>query len=194
MTTLKTGKALAGSFLLLIGTLACTTPVIGQTTSLPLNQEDKVEYVHAVETDSLPYLTLWDNAMEFLDSLTVPDQLAKEVMASDDLTELRHQFGFYLIVKPALTKQVEGVMMADLNMKFNGSGYEYSINNFRFIKYARNRFGVFVPKSSKKYPLENYYPDNQKKNWQTHFETINSKIQNIAVNLEQKMKEIRNSN
>ena len=165
--------------------------MVAQTISLPINSEGKVEYLNEVDTDSLTYLTLWENAVKYLNTLFVPDQLTKEAQANEDLTELSHQLGFYLIVKPALTKQVDGVMMADITINVEGSKYEYKINNFRFIKYARDRFGKFVPKSSKKYPLEKYYPENDNKTWRAHFEAINSKIENISTDLELNMIEIR---
>lgn len=191
MATINKGKAFSRPFLLILFLNLFSFQVIAQSVILPVNEEGEVEYRNEVDTDSLTYLTLWDNALEYLNTLSVPDQLTKEVVASKDLTELSHQFGFYLIVKPALTKQVDGVMMADITIKVEGSKYEYVINNFRFIKYARDRYGKFVPKSSKKYPLEKYYPENDKKIWRTHFDTINSKIDNIAANLELNMTEIR---
>lgn len=190
MATIGKGKALARSFLIFIITIS-SVPVFGQTVSLPVNNEGKVEYRKSMDTDSLTYLTLWDNAMIYLNTMSVPDQLTKDVQVNEDLTELSHQFGFYLIVKPALTKQVDGVMMADILISVKDSKYEYTINNFRFIKYARDRYGMFVPKSSKKYPLEKYYPENQKKVWTAHFETINSKIEKITTDLEGNKTEIR---
>lgn len=190
MATIGKGKALARSFLIFIITIS-SVPVFGQTVSLPVNNEGKVEYRKSMDTDSLTYLTLWDNAMIYLNTMSVPDQLTKDVQVNEDLTELSHQFGFYLIVKPALTKQVDGVMMADILISVKDSKYEYTINNFRFIKYARDRYGMFVPKSSKKYPLEKYYPENQKKVWTAHFETINSKIEKITTDLEGNMTYIR---
>ena len=192
MVTTGTGKALIRPFLIFFISIF-TIPVFGQAISLPVNNEGKVEYHNSVDIDSLTYLTLWDNAMKYLNTLSVPDQLTKEVMVNEDLTKLSHQFGFYLIVKPALTKQVDGVMMADILISVNDSKYEYTINNFKFIKYARDRYGMFVPKSSKKYPLEKYYPDNKKKTWNAHFEAISSKIEKLATDLGGKMIEIRNN-
>lgn len=185
------GKAFTGPFLIFLIS-AFTHYVNGQTVSLPVNDEDRVEYTKSVDTDSLTYLTLWDNAMKYLSALTVPDQLMKDVQVNEGLTEMSQQFGFYLIVKPALTKQVDGVLMADIMISVNDSKYKYTINNFRFIKYARDRYGVFVPKSSKKYPLEKYYPGNKNKTWKAHFDTINSKIEKMTIDLGEKMTEIRN--
>jgi hypothetical protein len=192
MTTAGKGKVLTGPFLVFL-ILIFSPYVDGQTVSLRVNDKGRVEYNKAVDTDSLTYLTLWDNAMKYLSTLTVPDQLTKDVKVNENLTEMNHQFGFYLIVKPALTKQVDGVMMADIKISVNDSKYEYTINNFRFIKYARDRYGVFVPKSSKKYPLEKYYPENKKKTWIAHFEAIDSKIEKLTTDLEEKMIEIRNN-
>ena len=192
MATTGKGKALTRPFLIfLISTFS--HHIVGQTVALPVNDKGKVEYTKSVETDTLTYLTLWDNAIEYLNTLSVPDQLKKDVEVNQTLTAMNHQLGFYLIVKPALTKQVDGVMMADISISVNDSKYEYTINNFRFIKYARDRYGMFVPKSSKKYPLEKYYPDNKKKTWMAHFEAINSKIEKITTDLEVKMTEIRNN-
>jgi hypothetical protein len=187
-------KDLLKSFLLSCLIILFSLPGISQTADLPLNDQGKVAYFKSIKTDSLEYLTLWENATKYLNTLSVPDQLKKETQANEDLTELLHQFGFYLFVKPTLTKQIDGVLMADIKIKIINSEYAYTIDNFRFIKYARDRFGKFVPKSSKKYPLELYYPDNKKKAWNTHFEEISSKMQNITKILEEKMTDIRNFN
>jgi len=191
MSTIDKGKGLIRPSLLFLLLNLSSFPIIGQAVSLPENSEGTVEYHNSVDTDSLTYITLWDNTMKYLNTLSVPDQLTKEVQTNNDLTELSHQFGFYLIVKPALTKQVDGVIMADITIRIEDSKYDCRINNFRFIKYARDRYGMFVPKSSKKYPLEKYYPENQKKAWRAHFEAINSKVENIATDLEVNMIEIR---
>jgi hypothetical protein len=193
MATTGKGKALTGPFLIFL-ILIYSHYVAGQTETitLPVNDQGLVEYTRSVDTDSLTYLTLWDNAIKYLSTLSVPDQLTKDVQVNENLTAMSHQFGFYLIVKPALTKQVDGVVIADIKISVKDSKYEYTINNFKFIKYARNRFGVFVPKSSKKYPLEKYYPDNKKKTWIAHFEAINSKMEKLTTELGVKMIEIRN--
>jgi hypothetical protein len=192
MATTGNGKAFTRPFLVFL-IMACPNYVNSQTISLPVNDQGMVEYARSVDTDSLTYLTLWDNAIKYLNTLSVPDQLKKDVQVNENLTAMSHQFGFYLIIKPALTKQVDGVMLADIKISVSDSEYEYKINNFKFIKYERNRFGVFVPKSSKKYPLEKYYPDNKNKAWKTHFEAINGKIEKITTELEVKMVEIRNN-
>lgn len=189
MATLITGKVFIRPFLLLLLAAFIYLPISCQTFELPLNSQGKVEYIKTVESDSVDYYTLWDNAMTFLNSLSVPDQLTKEVMSNKQLTELKHQFGFYLYVKPTLTKQIDGVIIADIIVQVEKTKYQYRINNFRFIKYARNRFGQFVPKSSKRYPLELYYPDSKKKTWMAHFEEIDSKIPEIQQILEVKMSE-----
>ena len=192
MPTTGKGRAITRPFLIFL-IMSFSHYGAGQTVTLPVNDQGMVEYASSVDTDSLTYLTLWDNAMKYLNTLYVPDQLTKDVQVNENLTAMSHQFGFYLIVKPALTKQLDGVMMADIKISVKDSKYEYTINNFKFIKYARNRFGVFVPKSSKKYPLEKYYPDNAKKTWISHFEAINSKIENITAELGSKMIELRNN-
>lgn len=184
-----TGKVFSRPFHILFLTGFIHLSSSAQTVELPVNSEGKVEYFKAVQTDSIDYVTLWDNAMALLSSLSVPDQLTKEVQSNEQLTELEHQFGFYLYIKPTLTKQIDGIMMADITINVEEERYQYKINNFRFIKYARNRFGQFVPKSSKKYPIESYYPDSKKKSWKAHFNEINSKILKFQQNLELKMLE-----
>jgi len=187
MAIINHRKAFDKPFLLFILLIFVYSPNIGQTALLPVDDNGKVEYFNSVETDSIDYHTLWDNAGEFLSTLSVTGQLKKEVQANENLSELTHQFGFYLFVKPTLTKQIDGIMIADITIKINDSQYMYYINNFKFIKYARDRFGQFAPKSSKRYPLELYYPDNTKKTWKTHYAEINGKIIEIQQKIEAKM-------
>jgi len=189
MATTIPEKALARHFLLIVLFNSISVYVFSQTVVLPENNEGKVEYYNPIETDSVDYFTLWDNARAFLGSLSVPDQLTKEVQSNEQLTELIHQFGFYLFIKPTLTKQIDGVVIADISISIEDTKYQYRINNIRFIKYARDRFGKFVPKSSRKYPIELYYPDSKKKTWEAHFADINIKIIKLQQNLEVKMTE-----
>jgi hypothetical protein len=187
MATIPSGKAVAGSFLLIVLFNLIHVHVSSQPVVLPENSKGKVEYYNSVETDSVDYFTLWDKAIAFLDSLSVPDQLTREVQSNEQLTELTHQFGFYLFIKPTLTRQIDGVVIADISICIEDTMYQYRINNIRFIKYARDRFGKFVPKSSKTYPLELYYPDSKTKTWKAHFAEINGKIVKLQHKLEAKM-------
>jgi hypothetical protein len=192
MASSNTGKAFIRPFLIISFLYVFFyLPASGQTVELPLNGEGKVEYFRIVESDSLDYFTLWENATSFLNSLTVPDQLTKNVQTNEEFTELKHQFGFYLFVKPTLTKQIDGVIIADISMAVEDNTYQYQINNFKFVKYARNRFGQFVPTSSKTYPLELYYPDSRKKSWKAHFGEINTKMSLMQLKLEDKMMELQ---
>jgi hypothetical protein len=120
MAAIISGKAFKRSFLILIA-LSFHRSGQGQTVKLPQNSNGNVEYYHAVETDSIPYPVLWDKAIEFLRALSVPGQLTKEVRSNENLTELVHEFGFYLYMKPALTKQIGGVLMADISVKIENT-------------------------------------------------------------------------
>ena len=155
-----------------------------QAATLPINQDGKVEYYDSIVSGIDDHHLLWNNAIVFLNRLGVPDQLTAEAEVNVDTNELKQQFGFYLYYKPALTQQVDGVILAEITLKIEKGKYTYRINNFRFIKYARDRYGRFTAESTKKYPLELYYPDSKRKTWQTHFAEIDSKI----TDLEQKMR------
>ena len=185
------GKGLNRPFPLFILLTSSIMTLADQTVKLPENPEGKIEYCDEVALDSADYQRLWDNAMSFLNSLSVPDRLTKEVETSEDLTVLSQQLGFYLFVKPALVRQVDGVILADISIQLMEDGYQYRIHNFRFIKYARNRFGEFVPASSKQYPLVLYYPDSKKKTWQAHCATIGLKMTDLKQNLNMQMKDLQ---
>jgi hypothetical protein len=194
MATLIPGKALQRSFLLYIFAHFIHLTVTGQAVMLPVDPEGKVEYHDSVLLVDGDYHNLWGNAIGFLNALSVPDQLAKEVKVSGDMRELSHQIGFYLYTKPGLTQQIDGVMMADITLTIEEGKYEYRIHNFRFIKYARDRFGKFSPESTKKYALELYYPDSKKRSWQAHFVEINSKMLELEQKMNTKLTSFRNFN
>lgn len=188
MTRIKIGKAFPGPFLLHIILLLNAPALMAQTGVLPVNESGKVSYQGSIPVDSATYLVLWDRATKFLNTLSVPDQIHKEAESNAALTELFRQFGFYLYVKPGLTRQIDGVVIADIHLGISEKGYAYRIDNYTFIKYARNRFGNFTPKTSRRYPLESYYPDSKKKSWETHFETINVKMTDLIGKLEENMR------
>jgi len=192
MAILIPGKALRWPSLLYIFAHFIHLTVAGQAVILPVDTEGKVEYHESVISDHSDYCTLWKNAIGFLSTLSVPDQLNREARINEEMSELNQQTGFYLFTKPGLTKQIDGVMVVDITLKIEEGKYNYRIHNFRFIKYARDRFGKFSPESSKKYALELYYPDSKKRSWKTHFEEINSKILELEQKMNAKLTSYRN--
>lgn len=184
MAALINGKAWIRPFLFLILVSLIHLSLDGATESLPVDLNGKVEYKGTIYSDFSPYPDLSNHIVTFLNTLSVPDQLSAEAETSADKQTFKHQVGFYLYQKPALTWQIDGVIIADITVKIVEGKLDYRIHNFRFIDYARNRLGKFTPKSTKKYPLELYYPDSKNKTWQIHF----VEIDRIISELEQKMK------
>jgi hypothetical protein len=184
MAALINGKALSRPFLSLILVNLMHLSMAGAAESLPVDLNGKVEYKGTIYSDISHYPDLSNHIVAFLNTLSVPDQLTAEVEASADKQTFKHQVGFYLYQKPALTWQIDGVILADVTVKINEGKLDYCIHNFRFINYTRNRLGKFTPKSTKKYPLELYYPGSKNKTWQIHFVEIDRKISD----LEQKMR------
>lgn len=150
--------------------------------------EGRIVYSKRIVSDSLNTVALWQNALDYLESLELMDKVKGQEIVIDNVDKVAsaHQ-EFYLFKKGVITKQIEGVVKASVSIQIVSGGFEYSIDSILYQAYARNRYGKYAPKSSKKYSLESIYEIKSSKEWMRHFNSINGKIEEIMSNLEAKM-------
>ena len=183
---LISGKTLFGSFLFSVF-LFLSQVGMSQENIFPENDGDIV-YTNQIISDSINQITLWENALDYLGSLELINQVkGQEAEIDNEGKKAMASQGFYLLKKGVVTKQIEGVIESTTTIRIIPGGYAYSINNILYQPYARNRYGKYAPKSSKKYSLESIYKKKSSKEWIQHFDDINRKIEEIIYNLESKM-------
>ena len=180
------GKTLTGSFLFSAFVLLGQTGE-AQNTIFP-EVDGSIVYNEKVLSDSTDQITLWENALDYLGSLKLIDQVKdQEVYISHDNLIATARQEFYLFKKGIVTKQVEGVLESAVTIKIIPGGYKYRIDSILYQQYSRNRYGKYSPKSSKKYSLESIYAKKTSSDWQKHFVEINSKMEEMQLNIKQKM-------
>jgi len=65
----------------------------------------------------------------------------------------------------SLKKHPDGVVEFELTIEIKEAKYRYTITNYTFIPYVRDRYAQFVPQNSKSIPLESESSILNKANW-----------------------------
>jgi G:T-mismatch repair DNA endonuclease (very short patch repair protein) len=93
----------------------------------------------------------------------------------------------------AFMKQVEGAVFADLDLMFQGDRVTATIHNIYYMEYARDRYGKFSPKTSKKYTLEELNKKKARDSRKKHLQTIDKNMRMLLTNLHQTLSEIKSA-
>jgi len=75
----------------------------------------------------------------------------------------------------SLKKHPDGVVEFECTIEIKESRYRYTITNYTFIPYARDRYAQFEPQKGKSTPLESESATMNKANWNGYVKTAHSK-------------------
>ena len=126
----------------------------------------------------------WEKAVPFADDLKLPEKIENEAVVDELNRKINVMFGFYLYKQTAFLKQVDGAITAELDIAFEDDRMFLIIHNIYFIRYARDRYGKFSPRSSKKYPYGDLLKKQKGETWQNHFRTIDEKMNSLLFELQ----------
>lgn len=179
------GKAfIGGPFLLyLLFTLIHENDLHGQDVNIIRNQ-DPIVYILKIDVENSGKKSAWDNTKEFVSQLKYPGKIENGAIIDETIGTIKTQFGFYLYQETAFLKNVDGAIFADLDVELQMSQVVTTIRNIYFIDYARDRYGKFSPKTTKKYSLEDLIEKRKSDTWKGHFITVDENIRLLLSNLE----------
>lgn len=155
--------------------------------------EDPSEYILQMDINSAEKSRIWDTICEFATRLKYPGKVQNEPVIDTSSGIIQARFGFYLYHQMAFMKQVEGAVFADLDLVFQDNQVLATIRNIYFMDYARDRYGKFSPKSSKKYTLEDLNKKRMKDSRQKHLHTIDENMRMLLSNLHQSILEVKSA-
>ena len=87
----------------------------------------------------------------------------------------------------SVKQAIDGAVEYDITLEFKDNKYRYTITNFRYNQYEKNRYGKYEPISGKYMPLETEVTSLNKKTWDKYKEVVYSKTQELIVNLSSEM-------
>jgi hypothetical protein len=145
---------------------------------------DSGVYVSRIYFTEPERLKVWTKAGEFAAELKLPEKIENTPVIDELNKKINAMFGFYLYKQTAFLKQVDGVITAELKILIEEEKMVAIIDNIYFVDYARNRYGKFSPKSSRKYSYEEIMKKQKDMIWQDHLSTIDEKMNLLLIELQ----------
>ncbi len=85
----------------------------------------------------------------------------------------------------SLKKHPDGAVEFEISIEIKEARYRYTITNYTFIPYMRDRYGQFVPQNGKSMPLEYEPATMNKANWNGYVKTTHTKTMALIDQLTQ---------
>jgi hypothetical protein len=188
------GKASYGwSFLFFISCLLLPAKGLFAQDARITRNEDPSEYILQMDFESAEKSRVWDTTCSFASGLKYPGKVQNEPSIDPTSGMIQARFGYYLYHPMAFMKQVEGAVFADLDLMFQGDRVTATIHNIYYMEYARDRYGKFSPKTSKKYTLEELNKKKARDSRKKHLQTIDKNMRMLLTNLHQTLSEIKSA-
>ena len=175
-----------GLSMFLLANTALWITCIGQSHPFILTPEGRIQYNHAMSIDSNASHVLFDRGLSILDSLSVPDKPKSETSIDYNTSSLKNEYGFYLYRKTGINQQIYGRVTADVTLIVKKDQVAIMLDHIYIVKYHKDRFAQFKPKTSRKYYLDEQVIKN-KSIFDQYFAYIDEKSKNIVKNISYKL-------
>ncbi len=165
-------------------------PSFSQEIELPVDESGRYTYHEVVDVKNFDSVTLLNNAENFLKGYINKKQ--KKTLHRDDLKgEVTAMSSFQVFKKGSLGKNVDGAIEYSLRIEVKDQKYRYTLTDFYFQEYERNRYGKFEPINGKVKPLET--PSSKLNDWQwnDHKKTVQEKMTVLVSQMKVDMMKIK---
>ena len=127
--------------------------------------------------------TLYENGKKFMKKVKVLNSKNKFFTESKETYTITNRGSFYVYRLGSVKKGIDGAVEYDLKLEVKDGKYRYSITNFVFNQYERNRYGKYEPVKGKYRPLEVEVSSLNKKEWEKQKQVVFDKSQELIENL-----------
>jgi hypothetical protein len=152
-------------------------------TEFPLDESGKYTFSDVVEVPGLSRDQLMNNGRAFLKTIKVLKSRKKHLTIDKENYQLSTKGSFYVYRYGSIKKAIDGAVEYELKIELKDDKYRYTITNFRFNEYQRNRYGKYEPIKGKYEPLEMEVSSFNKKSWEYYKETVMEKTQGLIDNI-----------
>jgi hypothetical protein len=149
----------------------------------PVDDYGKYRFQEVVEVPGMNKEKLFENGQAFIKKIKVMDSKKKYFMSDDSTFTLSNKGSFYVYQYGSVNKAIDGAVEYDITVEIKDDKYRYTITNFIFNEYKRNRYGKFEPVSGKSMPLEAEVSGMNKKSWEKNRQVVYDKTQELIQNL-----------
>lgn len=158
-----------------------------QTIDFPIDDYGKYTFTDVVELQGMNKDVLYENGYAFMKKIKVLKSKKKHLQEDKENYSIQNKGSFYVYRFGSVKKAIDGAVEYDITLEFKDNKYRYSITNFRYNEYQKNRYGKYEPLKGKYIPLEIEASSLNKKTWEKYKEVVYDKTQELIINLSSEM-------
>jgi hypothetical protein len=136
-----------------------------------------------VELPGMKKEIIFKNGEKFMSQVKVLNSRTKHLQKDKDNQTIQNKGSFYVYRIGAVKNAIGGAVEYDITLDVKDGKYRYTITNFQFNPYERNRYGTFEPVKGKYIPLEANMTTLNQKEWEKHREVVFDKTKDLINNL-----------
>ena len=126
---------------------------------------------------------LFSKAQPFLNKIEVSNSLKNYYQQDEENLILKNKGSFFVYNLGSVKKSIAGAVEYDITLEFKDEKCRYTITNYLFNPYKRNRYGKFEPINGKYKALEKEVSKSNMKEWKMHRKEVCEKSQALIINL-----------
>ncbi|MCK5469819.1 MAG: DUF4468 domain-containing protein [Cyclobacteriaceae bacterium] len=158
-----------------------------QDTQFPIDDLGKYTITEVVELHGIDKDKLFLNGEKFMKKVKVLNSKKKYYKIEKDNYTITNKGSFYVYRIGSVKKGIGGAVEYDIDLEIKDGKYRYTITNFIFNEYQRNRYGKYEPVKGKFIPLEMEVSSINKKEWEKHKQVVFEKSLELIQNLYSEM-------
>lgn len=157
--------------------------VNAQDILFPTNEAGKYEFSEVVELNWLDKDKLFLNGQKFMKKIKVLHSKKKFYTEEKENYTINNRGSFYVYRLGSVKKGIGGAVEYDLILEIKDGKYRYTLTNFIFNEYQKNRYGKYEPIKGKYTPLEAQVGSLNKNEWDKQRQVVFDKSQELIQNL-----------
>lgn len=158
-----------------------------QQVLFPVDEYGKYTFYEVVEIPGMKQDDLYKNGESFLKKVKVLKSKKKYLNVNKENYTITNKGSFYVYQYGSINKAIAGAVEYDISLEVKDGKYRYTITNFIFNEFQRNRYGKYEPLKGRNTPLEMEVSDINKKGWEKHRQVVYDKSQALIQNLQSEM-------
>ncbi len=156
---------------------------LSQQRQFPINDIEKYTFTDVIEAYGLDKEKLLSNGEKFMHQVKVLNSKKKHYKIEKENYVIINKGSFYVYRIGSVKKGISGAVEYDIVLEIKDGKYRYTITNFKYNEYQKNRYGKYEPINKKLVPLEMEVSSINKKAWENHQQVVYDKSLKLIQNL-----------
>jgi len=161
----------------------CCLSSFAQESMFPINEIGRYEFSEVVQMGGMKKDKLFDNGKKFMKKVKVLNSKKKFYSEDAQAYSLKNRGSFYVYRMGSMKKAIAGAVEYDLTLEVKEARYRYTLTNFVFNEYKKNRYAKYEPIKGKYTPLEAQLTGVNAKEWEKQKQVVYDKSQELIQNL-----------